>query len=476
MQRIGKEFVNQSVYKYPQTKRLLEWLTKDGYFKLRMHKSIELDKVYDDKWKVDKGFGLRAAQNINANEEIFLVSTENCITGLELIDCDRIKAFEINKTVSMIASKYYEKNLPQLYYTQNILKIICQIFAHSSGDQMKMYPFANTLLEHYNNQTTTKNPLFWDKNAIKGIYSSNLASIISSTQSQFVSMNEDLLQNRMFGFNLSKFIEMMSVVRSRNLNFCPEQPKFFDINSVVIMSPVVDWINHSFDPNCKLTGAYYQHETESFVVVKAAKDIKQGEELTVNYGNMNNMDYLMRYGFVNQSNPHNELSLTLNFDDYLEYTSQLFDFKQKIFKTQEDFSLDRFILFENRINKNLLRSLRIYFLKNEDLLTNPEIASYRYKDFDKQISTENELIICKFMIETLKKELEKYQKARINTLDMNQLMHPNKKDQIINLDSHEDLIYVQNQNYRNMLHICIDEQTNIQKNIKFFEKQLQNLV
>lgn len=40
-----------------------------------------------------------------------MVSTENCITGLELIDCDRVKAFEINKAANKIASKYYEKNL-----------------------------------------------------------------------------------------------------------------------------------------------------------------------------------------------------------------------------------------------------------------------------------------------------------------------------------------------------------------------------
>jgi len=104
------------------------------------------------------------------------------------------------------------------------------------------------------------------------------------------------------------------------LNFLPEQPKFLDMNSVVIVGPVVDWINHSFEPNCKILGTYYQHESESFVVVKAIKDIPKGEELTLNYGNMNNLDYLMRYGFVNQVNPYNDLPISLNFDDYLDYT------------------------------------------------------------------------------------------------------------------------------------------------------------
>lgn len=113
----------------------------------------------------------------------------------------------------------------------------------------------------------------------------------------------------------------MSIVRSRNLNFLPEQPKHFDINSVVIMTPVVDWINHSFQPNCRVTGTYFEHENESYVCVKAIKDILPGEELTLNYGNMPNYDFLMKYGFVNQINEFNEFGLNLNFDNYLEYTS-----------------------------------------------------------------------------------------------------------------------------------------------------------
>lgn len=154
-------------------------------------------------------------------------------------------------------------------------------------------------------------------------------------------MCEDLGSNRMLGISIDDFSNMISIVRSRNLNFTPEEPKYFDMNSVVILAPIVDMINHSFQPNCRLFGSYFQHESESFVVVKATKEIKKGEELTINYGNMHNLDYLMRYGFVNQQNPFNELSVNLNFDDYLEYTSELFDFKQKVFRTQEDFTLEK---------------------------------------------------------------------------------------------------------------------------------------
>jgi len=88
---------------------------------------------------------------------------------------------------------------------------------------------------------------------------------------------------------------------------------------------------------------------------------------------------------------------------------------------------------------------------------NPKIASRTYKDFDEPISDENERIICNFLIDVLEKELKKYESSRINTLDFKKIELPGKPGEIINLNSHEDLIHVKDPDYRNMLHICIDE-------------------
>lgn len=88
-------------------------MRRDGYFKLRVHKPIKLDNIYDSMLNIDKGLGIRAKEDIYANEEIFLVSTDKCITGLELVDCDRVKAHKINTSVSKIAAKYYPNNISQ---------------------------------------------------------------------------------------------------------------------------------------------------------------------------------------------------------------------------------------------------------------------------------------------------------------------------------------------------------------------------
>ncbi|EGR32441.1 SET domain protein [Ichthyophthirius multifiliis] len=478
MQKLTQGFLQKSIQNYPKTQNVLQWVCDNKKtIRFRLFSEIELKSINDPLKNINKGLGLVSQQEIQAGSEVFLVSTEKSITGLELVGSDRIKAYEINDSVTKIASKYYEKNPYQFYYIQNVLKIITQLNVHSKFETMQLYPYADYLLKYFldNANEIPKNPLYWDTNTIKGIYSSYLASLISSTHSQFQSITEDLYNNRLFGFVFQDFCNYMSIVRSRNLNFLPEQPKHFDINSVVIMTPVVDWINHSFQPNCRVTGTYFEHENESYVCVKAIKDILPGEELTLNYGNMPNYDFLMKYGFVNQINEFNEFGLNLNFDNYLEYTSQQFELKQKIFKIQKDFTLDRFVIYQNKINKDLLRTLRIYFISDQDVFNNTEISTYMFNDFDKQISTQNEVQLCKYMINILNQEKQKYIKNRQSTLDYNKIERQDKKGLIIDIDTLNEIHLIQDQNYRNMLHICIEEQIVIDNNIKFFTKMLEKV-
>jgi len=153
------------------------------------------------------------------------------------------------------------------------------------------------------------------------------------------------------------------------------------MNSVAILCPIVDWINHSFEHNCRLEGNYYQHESESFVIVRAVKDIQLNEELTVNYGNLPNHDFLMKFGFLNQNNIYNEMCINLDFSECLEYTSQLFSLKQKVFKSISGFQLEKMVIFENKMNVDLLSYLRVYFLSYEDVDKNPNINNFIIKDF-----------------------------------------------------------------------------------------------
>lgn len=56
----------------------------------------------------------------------------------------------------------------------------------------------------------------------------------------------------MHGMEYSFFISLMNCIRSRSLNFYPNNPKYFDMNSVAIICPIVDFINHSFTVKYKI--------------------------------------------------------------------------------------------------------------------------------------------------------------------------------------------------------------------------------
>jgi len=57
---------------------------------------------------------------------------------------------------------------------------------------------------------------------------------------------KDFIDEKIFGMEKGHFVTLLSIIRSRNINFSPENPKNFDPNSVAIMCPVVDLVNHSF--------------------------------------------------------------------------------------------------------------------------------------------------------------------------------------------------------------------------------------
>ena len=49
-----------------------------------------------------------------------------------------------------------------------------------------------------------------------------------------------------------------------------------------------------------------------------------------------------------------------------------------------------------------------------------------------------------------------------------------KLNRTVNLDSIDELDLLENRNYANMMHICIEEEITLKNNIKFFEKLLKS--
>lgn len=193
------------------------------------------------------------------------------------------------------------------------------------------------------------------------------------------------------------FFHLMMVIRSRGLCFTPEDPLRFTNRDTKILSPIVDLLNHSFSYNCFLEGDYSQMSDKSYVLVRSNRDIKAGEELTLNYGNYDTFGFFMRYGFYTKNNPYDFIELDLDHGMLEKYSVVMYDLKFKILRNGPEVDFDRLKLFPNKFEKKYLNSLRIWFLTEQDLVEQPGLASNLYMHFDREVSINNELLVTEYL-------------------------------------------------------------------------------
>ncbi|KAK1279145.1 hypothetical protein QJS04_geneDACA018804 [Acorus gramineus] len=76
---------------------------------------------------------------------------------------------------------------------------------------------------------------------------------------------------------------------------------------IPMMLPLIDMCNHSFHPNARIVQE--QDAGNSMMLVVAETQIEQDTPILLNYGSLNNDLFLLDYGFVVPSNPHDFIEL-----------------------------------------------------------------------------------------------------------------------------------------------------------------------
>ena len=96
---------------------------------------------------------------------------------------------------------------------------------------------------------------------------------------------------------LEEFLWAFTIVSSRHLILNNEQP-VDDPKLLLLMMPLLDFINHSFDPNVVALPFHDKINNESYVIVQAIKDIKKHDQILMSYGNLPNTHLIQKYGFT----------------------------------------------------------------------------------------------------------------------------------------------------------------------------------
>jgi hypothetical protein len=104
-----------------------------------------------------------------------------------------------------------------------------------------------------------------------------------------------------------------NIVSSRQVIFNNSQESMKNPNSLAIIAPLLDHLNHSFEPNCVIESFIDQIEDQSYIVLKAIREIEREEQLTVSYGDLSNLHMIQKYGFTLKENPNNVVNLSIPY-------------------------------------------------------------------------------------------------------------------------------------------------------------------
>lgn len=85
--------------------------------------------------------------------------------------------------------------------------------------------------------------------------------------------------------------------------------------------------------------------------------------MTINYGNQNNYELFIRYGFTIENNPYSEFYLPLDFSDIEDVFNANIEWKMDMFKKNKKLKLKNFIRIDAKgnINSEDLNMLKIVF-------------------------------------------------------------------------------------------------------------------
>lgn len=243
--------------------------------------------------------------NIKDNMKIFnrpqrgIYSTENIKKGVSIIKIKSKFLIEYNK----IYKKYPIEDIEE----KNSLVAYFLVIENNKKDSF-WKEYINSLPENLDEFL-----YYWDDKKI------NLLKNTSMTTEDFYSLDDHLeclisdyeiinsynKENNILNINdddfFNEYIRMRILVGSRIFGYKKDNE---DESGIV---PYVDMINHSVKSN---TTWYYDDEKKSFIL-EAIKNIPKGEEIVDDYGDKNNIDFLLYYGFTLKDNENPILRIKL---------------------------------------------------------------------------------------------------------------------------------------------------------------------
>ena len=155
-------------------------------------------------------------------------------------------------------------------------------------------------------------------------------------------------------------------------------PDTTDPNAFITIVPLLDFVNHSHEPNCMAIPFHDKVDDQSYVILKATRDIEANEQVTMSYGDLPNTHLIQKYGFVQPNNPIKKSICTFPFREYdsllYEEAELKTDLSKKLSMPLSEFGLQGIEFMNNRFPKEVMAKLRLSFLTSQTLLDNGGVS------------------------------------------------------------------------------------------------------
>ena len=114
-----------------------------------------------------------------------------------------------------------------------------------------------------------------------------------------------------------EFLWAFTIVSTRSLVFNNmAMPPTEDPKAFITILPLMDFINHSQEPNCIVLPYHDTVSDQSYAVLKTLRDIKENEQITIGYGDMPNTHLIQKYGFVLPDNQNKKINFNLPYREW----------------------------------------------------------------------------------------------------------------------------------------------------------------
>jgi len=369
--------------------------------------SFEAHLKLEDYNDIEMGFGLQSCEMIPAHREIIRIPVSSGFNGMDLIDFkDDISKKSIEDLCWKTAKTFFptdkfrhDKN----YQNQMLMwQIILNAYYKDAYNHHMVEAFPEKDLTH---------PVYATQEIYDKICSMNLKKFYYDNKLFFQMLFDIIKANSVYEISFDEIVWAYTNVLSRKMLIIEPQTN----QPYEVIMPIIDYINHSsINVNCYYEPYYDSMSKVSYVSLKASRNIKEGEQLFLDYGPMSNKKFMNMYGFFDEENPITQsefyfIGKNLNFwldikneeilDEFNCHINSLKDAKNELLEKYslsiEYFNEFNLILYPNKFDNKFLIFLRVVFLENEDLLN--KIGELVEKDFSKMISVENEIKVFNYI-------------------------------------------------------------------------------